>query len=222
MNRLIAIGAVGLAALAGAAFWLTASPQTPPGVPLGAANAQEAAEVDTSGVIEMTLGNEDAKVTVIEYASFTCPHCATFHLDQAKQLKRDYVETGKVKFILRDVYFDRYGLWASMIARCDPNRYWGITDMLYSQQKEWLADYNDPVNTANAIRKIGKVAGLSEERLEQCLNDQDKAKALVAWYQQHAEADGLEGTPSLVINGQMYENMSYAALKDVIDEKLAE
>ena len=73
--------------------------------------------VDTSSVVEMALGAEDAKVTLIEYASYTCPHCATFHNGPLKKIKEEYVETGKVRFIYRDVYFDRPGLWAARAMR---------------------------------------------------------------------------------------------------------
>jgi len=96
----------------------------------GAVSAQEA-EVDTSTIVEMVQGAEDAPVTIVEYASYTCPHCANFHAGPYKQLKKDYIDTGKVKFIYREVYFDRYGLWASMVARCSgPEKFFGITDLI--------------------------------------------------------------------------------------------
>lgn len=224
MKRLILIGTASLAIVATAALWQTRStPASMSELPLGAANAQEAAEVDISSIVEMRLGPEDAKVTLMEYASFTCPHCANFHEDQFKELKADYIDTGKINFVYRDVYFDRFGLWASMVARCDgPDRFFGMTDMIYAQQRDWIGDGQDPVQIANNLRKIGKVAGLSDDQLDACLNDNDKAKALVAWYQQNAEADNVRSTPTLMINGSVYQNMSYGELKTVIDEKLAE
>ena len=223
MNRLILVGAVGLAIAAGATLWQSRG-ATPPSadLPLGAVNAQEAAEIDTSEIVEMRLGNPDAKVTLMEYASFTCPHCASFHSDQFKLLKADYIDTGLINFIYRDVYFDRFGLWASMVARCGgEERFFGISDMIYTQQRDWVGG-GDPVEIAGNLRKIGKVAGLGEDQLEACLNDNDKAKALVAWYQQNAEEDGIRSTPTLVINGTSYNNMSYDELKGLIDEALAE
>ena len=224
MKRLFLVGAMGLAVAAGAIFWQSRG-DTPSSttLPVGAANAQEAADVDTSSIVEMTLGPADAKVTVVEYASFTCPHCATFHKDQFKQLKAEYIDTNQVQFIFRDVYFDRFGLWASMVARCGgENRFFGISDMIFDQQRDWIGTGQDPVQIANNLRKIGKIGGLSEDQIDACLNDNDKAKTLVAWFQGHAEADGIQSTPSLVINGKKYSNMSYAELKGVIDEKLAE
>jgi len=222
MQRTFVIGAAALAIVAGAAYWLASTPATSTGPTLGAATAQEnGEEVDTSGIAEMTLGAEDAPVTVVEYASFTCPHCATFHTGPFKKLKADYVESGDVQIIYRDVYFDRFGLWASMVARCGgEERFFGITDMLYTQQKDWIGN-GDPVEIGNNLRKIGKTAGLSEDQLEQCLQDNDKAKALLAWFQKNAEADDINSTPTLMINGVQHSNMSYPDLKEIVEAELA-
>jgi len=171
------------------------------------------------GVVEMVLGAEDAAVTVIEYASFTCPHCADFHGDQFKKLKADFIDTGKIRFIYRDVYFDRIGLWASMVARCESDRFFGVSGLIYSKQDEWL-NSRDPVQLADNLRKLGKVAGLDEEKINACMEDGDKAKALVEWFQANAEADDIDSTPTLIIDGTKYNNMSYDKLKAVLDEKL--
>ena len=96
---------------------------------LSMATAQE------GDIADMMQGSSDAKVEIIEYASYTCPHCASFHAGPYKDLKKDYVDTGKVKFVFREVYFDRFGLWASMIARCaGPDRFFGMTDLLFKEQ----------------------------------------------------------------------------------------
>lgn len=201
MRQLIATGALALALMT------------------GASQAQEAS-VDTSGIVEMTMGAEDAKVTIIEYASFTCPHCANFHKGPLKQLKADYIDTDKVHFIYRDVYFDRFGLWAAMVARCGgPEKFFGISDMLYEQQQEWTK--GEPAQIAVNLRRIGKLAGIEPDAVEACLNDNETAKALVAWYQANAEADDVNSTPTLIINDQKYNNMAYDELKAIIEEKLA-
>ncbi|MEM7731846.1 MAG: DsbA family protein [Pseudomonadota bacterium] len=177
-------------------------------------------EIDTSVVKEMAMGDENAPVTFIEYASFTCPHCASFHANQFKDLKADFIDTGKVRFIYRDVYFDKFGLWASMVARCGgPERFFGISDMIYADQREWIGDGTD-AGVADRLRKIGKVAGLSEDELDACLTDRDHAQALVAVYQENSEADGVNSTPTLLINGTKYENMAYPQLKEIIEGKL--
>lgn len=226
MKNVLLSGAIALALAAGAGYWLSQSASTTAPVGsdlLGAANAQEAEDVDTSTITEMTMGPEDAPVTVIEYASFTCPHCATFHDNQLKQLKADYVDTGKVHFIYRDVFFDRFGLWASMVARCGgEKRFFGIADMIYEQQKDWIGNGQDPVAITERLRKIGKVAGLSEDQLESCLTDADKAKTLVAWFQENAEEHNVTSTPTLVIDGKTHSNMSYDEIKTIIDGLLEE
>lgn len=227
MKNVLLSGVAALVLAAGGAWWLTGASQPSSsgsgGFDLpGAANAQEASEeIDTSSVVEMTLGDQNAPVKIVEYASFTCPHCASFHGDQFKKLKSDYIDAGQVQFTYRDVYFDRYGLWASMVARCGgAERFFGITDMIYDQQRDWIGDGNDPVAIADRLRKIGKVAGLTEEQLDTCLADADKAKTLVAWYQENSEADDVTSTPTLVINGEKHSNMSYSELKTLIDGML--
>lgn len=222
MNKFLAIGAVVLAVAGATVLWQAQRGQGPvgAGLPYGAANAQEAADIDTSGIVEMTLGVEDAPVSVIEYASFTCPHCASFHAGPFKRLKADYIDSGKVRFTYRDVYFDRFGLWASMVARCGGSqRFFGLTDLIYDQQREWLGD-GEPVEIADNLRRIGKVAGLEEDQLDACLSDSDKARTLVAWYQQNAEQDDVSSTPTLIIDGVKHANMSYPELKALIDDAL--
>jgi protein-disulfide isomerase len=186
---------------------------------VGAAIAQEA-EVDTSTITEMTLGVEDAPVTLIEYASYTCPHCANFHNDTFKKLKADYIDTGKVKFIYREVYFDRYGLWASMIARCNgPEKFFGITDLIYKGQSDW-ARAGGASEIVDELRKIGRLAGLENDQLEACLQDGTKAQTLVTWYQENATEHGIESTPSFILNGEKISNQSYADFKKLIDAEL--
>ncbi|SPH22993.1 Disulfide bond formation protein D [Ascidiaceihabitans donghaensis] len=187
-------------------------------VATAADNADENADLDTSVIPDMSLGNADAPVTVIEYASYTCPHCANFHSGVFKDLKRDYIDTGKINFVYREVYFDRYGLWASMIARCaGPDKFFGLTDLIYSGQSTW-SRAGEPSAIIGELRKIGRLAGLSDETLQACLEDDTKARTLVAWYQENAEEDGVRSTPSFVINGTTYNNMSFEEMSKLIDE----
>lgn len=213
MNRLVLIGAVGLAVIV-AAFYLGVG---------GNSDTEEFADIDTSSVVEMTMGPEDAKVTLIEYASFTCPHCANFHKGPFKQLKADYIDTGKVHFIYRDVFFDPYGLAASQLARCGgPDRFFGISDMLYERQAVWADRSLNAAGVSEQLAKIGKIAGLSADQIEACLNDEARSQVLVAWYQKNAQAHGVDSTPTLIINEKKYSNMSYSDLKEIVDAKLAE
>ena len=95
-------------------------------------------------ISDMFLGPEDAPITVIEYASFTCPHCATFHKDVYKSLKKKYIDTNKIKFVFREVYFDKYGMWASLVARCaGKDKFFGLADMIMKTQNKWARAEND-------------------------------------------------------------------------------
>ncbi|WP_146347027.1 DsbA family protein [Falsiphaeobacter marinintestinus] len=220
MTRLItAIGAVALLALGGFLFMSPRGGDLPVNPLVGAANAQDAADVDISTVQEMVLGDENAPITMIEYASYTCPHCASFHEGTFKQLKTDYIDTGKVKFVYREVYFDRYGLWASMMARCEPAKFFGITDLVFQGQSEW-SRAGGPVEIVGELRKIGRLAGISEDKLDACLKDAEAAQTLVAWYQHNVDEDGITSTPSFIIDGKMVENQPYADLKKILDDKL--
>lgn len=169
---------------------------------------------------DMVLGSADAPIEMIEYASYTCPHCARFHANVYPQLKADYIETGKVRFVYREVYFDRFGLWASMIARCaGPERFFGITDLMYERQGAWLAS-RDPETIIAELRKLAKTAGMDDATLDACLEDGPKAQALVGWYQANAERDSISSTPSFLIDGQNYSNMAYPAFQQLLDGKL--
>ena len=102
---------------------------------------------------DVVLGDEAAPVTVIEYASFTCPHCASFHINTWPQFKAAYIDTGKVRFILREVYFDRYGLWASMVARCGgTDGFYPMADQLMKKQSVWRSVAEGQIGTE--IQKI--------------------------------------------------------------------
>ena len=187
----------------------------------GAANAQSTSgDFDTSSIPDMILGNPDAAVEVVEYASFTCPHCRSFHEGAYKQLKAEYIDTGKIKFVYREVYFDRPGLWASMLARCGgEEKFFGIVDMLYQGQSTW-ARAGDPAAIVAELRKIGRLAGLTNESLETCFQDATMAQTLVAWWQENGDRDGINSTPSFLINGTRHSNMAYANMKALIDAEL--
>lgn len=216
-RRTLVLSAASAIAIAGAYSLLGKGAPAP--LLVGIAEAQEG-DVDTSLVQEMTLGNPDADVTVIEYASFTCPHCKTFHETTFGQLKENYIDTGKIHFIYREVYFDRFGLWAGMLARCaGPDRYFGLTELLYETQRDWTAG-GDPAAVAENLRKLGRTAGLSDDEVNACLQDGDMARAMVAVYQENAEADDINSTPSFLINGEKYTNMGYEDFSAILDEKL--
>jgi protein-disulfide isomerase len=135
-------------------------------------------------------------------------------------LKADYIDTGKIKFIYREVYFDRLGLWGGMLARCGgPDKYFGIADMLYTRQREWTQGKTG-ADIAENLYKIGRVAGLKDKEMVACLQDQDKARALVEAFQKNAEKDGIDATPTLMINDVKHGNQPYSELKKLLDAAL--
>ena len=189
--------------------------------PAQAQTTAPAVDPATIEVKDFAIGAEDAPVKMIEYASFTCPHCAAFHAGNFKQLKTDYIDTGKVRFEYREVYFDRYGLWAAMVARCGgETRYFGIADILFEQQQEWAASDDANVVIEN-LKKIGRTAGMDDAAMDVCLNDGPMAQAMVTHFEANFKADGVEGTPTLFINGTKHPNMAYADLKAILDAELA-
>ena len=210
-------------AVAGGAFWMTRGSAPLPPALSTAAEAQEATvSSEVATVPDMILGKLDAPVEVIEYASFTCPHCANFHDAVFDKLKKNYIDTGKVKFIYREVYFDKFGLWAAMVARCaGPEKYFPVSDMIYDTQKEWIGD-GQPATIAENLRKIGSKTGMSKEALDACMNDNEKAKAMVAAYQSNAKKDDVSGTQTFIVNGEKHSGeMAYEEFAKILDEKLA-
>lgn len=187
----------------------------------GFASAQETAPATATEIKDFSIGNPDAKVKITGYASFTCPHCANFHDTVFKPLKADYIDTGKVHFTYREVYFDRYGLWAAMVARCGGDmRYFGISDILFDTQKEWPAS-DDPNVVVENLKKIGRTAGMDDVTLDACMKDGAMAEAMVKRFEENMKADEVEGTPTLFINGVKHANMSYDDLKTIIEAELA-
>jgi protein-disulfide isomerase len=209
-------------AIALGAVWLALRPSGTEGLLPGAALAQETpAEIDTSTIPDMVLGNPDATVEVIEYGSFTCPHCKEFHADQFQQIKANYIDTGKIRFVYRELVRNRPDLWASMLARCNGElRFFGISDLLFERQADWTAG-GDPAQIAQNLRQIGKVAGMDDATVEACMTDIASAQTILAWSEENSTRDGVDSTPTFIINGEKHLNMSYADFAKLLDEKLA-
>ena len=225
MPRLLAL--VGVVIALAVVGFLVLKPETPGTTEIAVASEPEtstetdAPEVDTSSIVEMTMGDPDAPVTLIEYASYTCPHCAAFSQGPMKEIKKNYIDTGTVHLIYREVYFDKYGLWASMIARCaGPEKFFGITDLIYKGQNDWSRAGGAP-EIVNELKKIGRLAGIEDDALEACLQDSARAETLIAWYQKHAKADEVTSTPSFLLNGKKVPNQTYAEFAKAIDAELA-
>jgi protein-disulfide isomerase len=145
------------------------------------------------------LGKSDAPVTIVEYASATCPHCAAFHKDVFPQLKSEFIDTGKVKFIFREFPFDDLALAAFMLARCaPPEKYFPMLDVLFEQQRVWASK-----EARAELGKIAQLAGIGEDGFDKCLKNEDLAKGIMAIRDKAANSYGVEATPTFFVNGKL-------------------
>ena len=155
---------------------------------------------------DMIKGSSNAKVIIVEYASFTCPHCATFHTEILPKLKKEYIDTNKVQFIYREVYFDAPGLWAGLLARCvSPKKYFGIVDLLYRKQSKWSSGSTDQ-ETLKELFSIGRQVGMEDGQINQCMQNKEKSLKMIDAYLENSKRDGIKSTPSLIINGKLFNN----------------
>ncbi len=144
------------------------------------------------------LGKADAPVTVIKYASATCPHCANFHKQAFVALKKDYIDTGEVRFVFREFPFDDLALAAFMLARCAPKeKYFPMIDVIYEQQKVWTR------NPREELLKIAKLAGFTEEKFDKCLRNEEIARGINEIRDTGAKKFGVNSTPTFFINGKV-------------------
>ncbi len=181
-------------------------------------------DVDMAAVLEpgplkdMALGDETAPVTIVEYMSMTCPHCASFHSDNFKPLVDKYVNTGKVRFILREFPFDPRAAAAIMLARCAPeNQFFPMVDVLFQQQRTWAA----ADDARGALLQISRLAGFTQESFEACLTNQKLLDDVNAVRNKAAEQFGIQSTPTFLINGKRYSgNLSVESMSAIIDPLL--
>ncbi|OAN48101.1 protein-disulfide isomerase [Paramagnetospirillum marisnigri] len=161
-----------------------------------------AAAADLSYPIDHVLGRADAPITIVEYASTTCGHCANFHKTTLPRLKTEWIETGKAKLIYRDFPTGPRGLsvGASMIAHCvGDDRYFGLLGLIMDQQEKWMS----AKNPLDELKKLAKLAGMGEDKVDECLKRQDLANALDARAKDAQEKLGIESTPSFVVGGKV-------------------
>ncbi len=160
-----------------------------------------AADAD-SFAIDRVLGKADAPITIIEYASTTCGHCATFHKSTLPEIKKNWVDTGKAKLIYRDFPTGPAGLsvGASMIAHCSgPDRYFGVLGLIMENQDKWMR----AENPLDSLKKLVRFAGMTGADVDACLTRQDLAKDIQDRAQAGSKKYDIESTPSLLINGKL-------------------
>ena len=169
---------------------------------------------------DLVLGKADAPVTIIEYASMTCPHCAHFHKTTYPALKSEYIDTGKVRFIFREFPLDELAVAASMLARCagkdDSSKALAMIDVLFSSQDRWAVRQPIPV-----LMQIGKQAGLTEKAFDDCLKDQKLYNDIMAMRERGSKDYKVESTPTIFVNGKAIKGgATIDELKKVIDPLL--
>jgi len=149
---------------------------------------------------DIVEGDPKAPITIVEYASMTCTHCAAFHHDVYPALKKNYIDTGKVKFILREFPLDPLATAAFMLARETGDKRDAVVDLLFSQQKNW-AFTDKPLEN---LTRYAKQAGFTQESFEACLKNQSVYDAVIAVRKRGAETFKVDSTPTFFINGQMH------------------
>ena len=161
--------------------------------------AAQDVKIDVDAALaERSIGAADAPVTIVEYASMTCPHCAAFHKETYGAIKERYIDTGKVRMVFNNFVLNAVDLRAAMMARCAPaDRFFGLTDVLFKTQNTW-ARAADPVAE---IAKIGRLAGVDDATFKACMASEPLANGLIAQRQDGTKA-GVASTPTFIINGE--------------------
>src|SRR5689334_10464992 len=165
--------------------------------------AQGAADVAKPvSLPDMALGPANATVTITEFASMTCPHCAAFTEKVFPKIKSEYIDTGKIRFVFREFPLDPKAAGGSMLARCiakdDASKYFAVVDMLFRQQEAWVMK-----DTVATLTRIGKQAGLSQQQVEDCLKDQALLDKIAADQKYANEVLKVNSTPTFFLNGEM-------------------
>ncbi|MBP0614797.1 DsbA family protein [Jiella mangrovi] len=151
---------------------------------------------------DVVIGDKNAPVTIVEYASMTCSHCRDFHSETYPTIKKEFIDTGKAKLILREFPFDPRALAAFMLARCagDDAKRTAMVDVLFDQQPQWAYS-----NQASAeLLKISRLAGMTEEQFKACLSDKELQKKIVEIQQRGENEFGVNATPTFFVNGDKY------------------
>ncbi len=198
-RTIVAAGLGALALATGVGAYLTLTPSNGP----GPANAEpKLSELMKQGPLpENVIGAENAPVTIIEYSSMTCPHCANFHKEILPGLKEKYIDTGKVRYILREFPLDNLAAAAFMLARCSgPKKYFPLVEALYAKQQDWTSGEG---NADDRLFEMAKQAGFSQESFEKCLKDQKLLDDIIAVRTRGSEKFGVKSTPTFFVNGKL-------------------
>lgn len=221
--------AIVIVAVIAAASWFYLKQDTSilPVTPIGIADEPAPQIVDSDialyeaqTIADHIIGNVDAKVTIVEYASLTCPHCANFHTNTFKKFKTNYIDTGKVKFIYRNFHLDNLALAGAMLAQCAPeDQFFAIIDLIFTNQQQWIRADDQFKEMVNILKLIG----YSDEKVNECFARKDLTGGLLDDRQRASEEYDVSSTPTIFVNGEKQDggNTSYEALTATVDALLA-
>jgi len=171
----------------------------------------------------VAMGNPDAPVTVIEYASMTCPHCANFHKNVLPKLKRDYIATGQVRYEFRNFVLNPLDLAVSAIVRCqEPERFFPLTDLLFSSQNDWMGNAQDREKVLSDLASVLRRAGVSRSEIDRCLNVRKLKQHLTEMTQTGQDSFNVNATPTIIVDGEPRGRaaQSFDTLSQMIEEAL--
>ena len=176
---------------------------------------------------DMVHGQPNAPVTIVEYASMTCPHCAAFQREVAPRLTKDYVDTGKVRMIFREYPLDGAARMASAVARClSGDQYFSFIDLLFANQMNWIKDFDGngqltKEDIQQGLEQQGRFAGMSKEKVDECADNKNNLALVDANWMEGRDKYGVNSTPTFFINGVKHEGeIPYDELKKDLDPLL--
>ncbi|HEX2752392.1 MAG TPA: thioredoxin domain-containing protein [Alphaproteobacteria bacterium] len=167
--------------------------------------APKSLEIDVQdAMLDRVLGNLDAPITIIEYASMTCGHCAHFHNTMLPDVKRELLATGKAKLVFRDYPLDKYAMMAGMMARCAPEgKYFDLVEVIFRNQERWMKSDNP----LQALAKLGNLAGMDDEYIAACMQNEELRSAIAAGQMEATRLYRVRSTPSFVFNTKKNDNV---------------
>jgi protein-disulfide isomerase len=200
-NVLIAAAAVAVVAAGGGYYyWSQPGPTAAPKTPAGGVDVSSADLLTPGPLGDEVQGVANAPVTLIEYASMTCPHCAHFHETTYPEMKKKYIDTGKIRFIFREFPLDTLALAGSMLARCaGKEKFFPLIETLFAQQKEWVTQ-----KPMQPLLAIARQAGFTQQSFEECLANQQVQNGIEEGRQRAVQRLNVQSTPTFFINGKLF------------------
>ena len=171
---------------------------------------------------DFVIGNEDAKITIIEYASLSCSHCADFHVNTLETLKKEYIDTGKVKMVFRDYPFNYPALFGSLVLRCIPENYrYDYMNALFKLQPDWVNKKNK--KTIQELYKIMQSGGMTKDEYDACIYNTELENEILKGVMEAQNQFNIKSTPSFIIDGKLIEgNKSIKEFRQIIDKILSQ